>query len=80
MDRSRRSIYIFIRRVIRHCTNYRGIPILSTTNKILFNVRLSRSTPYAEEIIADLQCGFRSNRSTTDRILCIRQILEKKWE
>src|SRR5215475_14421537 len=26
------------------------------------------------------QCGFRRNRSTTDHILCIRQILEKKWE
>jgi len=26
------------------------------------------------------QCGFRSNRSTTDHILCIRQILERKWE
>ena len=26
------------------------------------------------------QCGFRSNRSTTDHTLCIRQILEKKWQ
>jgi len=25
-------------------------------------------------------CGFRRNRSTTDHIFCIRQILEKKWE
>ena len=24
--------------------------------------------------------GFESNRSTTDLIFCIRQILEKKWE
>ena len=28
----------------------------------------------------DHQCGFRRNRSTTDHIFCIRQILEKKWE
>jgi hypothetical protein len=32
------------------------------------------------EIIGDHQCGFRRNRSTTDHTLCIRQILEKKWE
>jgi hypothetical protein len=25
-------------------------------------------------------CGFRRNRSTTDQIFCIHQILEKKWE
>jgi len=40
---------------------------------------LSNLTPYAEEITGDHQCEFR-NRSTTDRIFCIRQILEKKWE
>jgi hypothetical protein len=28
----------------------------------------------------DHQCGVRRNRSTTDQILCIRQILEKKCE
>jgi sorting nexin-29 len=32
------------------------------------------------EIIGDHQCGFRRNRSTTDQIFYIRQILEKKWE
>jgi len=30
--------------------------------------------------VMDHQCGVRRNRSTTDRIFCIRQILEKKWE
>ena len=44
------------------------------------NILLSRLIIYAEEVIGDHQCGFRSNRSTTDRIFCIRQILEKKWE
>jgi len=41
---------------------------------------LSRVTPYAEEIIGENQCGLRRDRSTTDHVLCIRQILEKKWE
>jgi hypothetical protein len=47
---------------------------------ILSNILLSRLTPYAEEIIGDYQCGFGSNRSTTDHIFCIRQIHEKKPE
>jgi len=55
---------------------------LPTMYTILSNILLSRLTPYAEEIIGDHQCGFRSNRSrsTTDHLFCIRQILEKKWE
>jgi hypothetical protein len=28
----------------------------------------------------DHQCGFQRNISTTDRISCIHQILDKKWE
>ena len=62
------------------CSNYRGLSILSTTYKILSNIPLSRLTPYAEETIGDHQCGFRRNRSTTDHIFCIRQILFKKCE
>jgi hypothetical protein len=50
------------------CSNYRGISLLPTTYKILSNILLSRSIPYAEEIIGDHQCGFRRNRSTTDHI------------
>jgi len=60
------------------CNNYRGISLLPTTYKILSNILLSRLIPYAEEIMGDHQCGFRRNRSTTDHIFCIRQILEKK--
>jgi hypothetical protein len=62
------------------CRNYRDISRLSTTYKILSSVLLSRLTPCAKEITGDHQCGFGRNRSTTDQIFCIRQILEKKWE
>jgi hypothetical protein len=62
------------------CSNYQGISLLSTTYKILSNILLLRLTPYAEEITGEHQCGFRHNRSTTDHIFCIRQILETKWE
>jgi hypothetical protein len=59
------------------CSNYRCILLLSTTYKILSNIVLSRLTPYAEEITEEHQCEIRRNRSTTDHIFCIRQILEK---
>jgi len=62
------------------CSNYRGISLLSTMYKILFNIPLSRLIPYAQEIIGDHECGFRHSRSTTVHIFCIRQLLTKKWE
>jgi hypothetical protein len=62
------------------CSNYGSISLLPTLYKILSNILLSRLIPYADEIIGDHQCGFRRNRSTTDQIFYIRQVLEKKWE
>jgi hypothetical protein len=41
---------------------------------------LPKLTPKAEEIIGDHQCGFRLNISKNDHIICILQMLEKKWE
>jgi hypothetical protein len=62
------------------CNNYHGISQLSTSNKILLNILLSRLGPYINEITGDHQCGFQCNRSITDQISCIHHILEKKWE
>jgi len=62
------------------CNNYRGISLLPATYKILSYILISRLILYAEETTGDRQCGFRRNRSTTDRMFCIRQILAKKWE
>ena len=62
------------------CNNYRDMSLLTNTYKILSNILLSRLVLYEEEITGDHQRGFRSYRSTTDRIFCIRQILEIKWE
>ena len=60
-----------------HCSNYRGISLLPTTQRMLSNILLSRLPPYGEEITGDYQCGFRRNISTTGHISCIREILEK---
>jgi hypothetical protein len=52
---------------------------VSTAYKVLSDTLLSKLTSYAEEIIGDHQRGFRRNRSTADNMLCIGQILERKW-
>jgi hypothetical protein len=62
------------------CGNCRGVLLLSISYKILSNILLSRLIPYADEIIGNHQSGFRRNRSATDKIFYIRQILETKWE
>jgi hypothetical protein len=42
----------------RDGSNYTGISLLPTKDKILSNILLSRLTPYTEAIIRDHQCGF----------------------
>jgi hypothetical protein len=54
--------------------------MLSISYRILSNIHLTRLSPYIDKIIGDNQCGFQHNRSATDHIFCICQILEKKWE
>jgi hypothetical protein len=53
---------------------------LSTSYKIASNILLSRLSPYIDEIVWDPHTGSRCNRSTTDQIFCISQILKKKQE
>jgi hypothetical protein len=60
--------------------NYLGISLLSTSYKMLSNVLLATLTSYADEIIGSHQCGFEHDRSVTDQIFYVWQIMEKKWE
>jgi hypothetical protein len=64
----------------RPCTAQLSIDI-TVINFIqdLSNILISLS-PCVDEIIGDHQCGFQHNRSSTDQIFCIHQILVKKWE
>jgi hypothetical protein len=61
------------------CNNCMGIAILQTTYKIYPTSWCQSLTPNAEEIIGDHQGILRRNRSPTDHVLCIRQMLEKNW-
>ena len=62
------------------CSNHRAISLLSTAYKILSNILLSRLTTFAEGITGKHQCAFRHNRSSTDQIFCMCQVLEKRLE
>jgi hypothetical protein len=43
----------------------------------LLHERLKKIT---ENLLGEYQCGFRKNRSTSDQIFTIRQIMEKHYE
>jgi hypothetical protein len=62
------------------CQNCRGIALLMVVYKIFAKILAGRMTLYMEEVVGDYQCGFRKNRSTTDQIFAVRQILEKCYE
>ena len=62
------------------CKNYRGISLLCTGYKILTTVLNNRLKKYIEHIIGKYQAGFRTGKSTTDKIFTIKNLLEKAWE
>ncbi|XP_063588714.1 uncharacterized protein LOC134765849 [Penaeus indicus] len=60
------------------CSNYRGITLLSIAGKILARVLLNRLVPtIAKDHLPEIQCGFRTNRGTTDMVFVLRQLQEK---
>ena len=62
------------------CSNYRGICLLNTAYKVFARLLYTRLEPYAEDCTGDYQAGFRADRSTSDQIFAIRQILQKTRE
>ena len=62
------------------CCYYRAITLLNVTYEVLSGILYNRLAEYAEEILGDYHCVFRTNRSTIDHIFTIRQIQEKVYE
>jgi hypothetical protein len=64
-SRKNRSFYLLIRNVIKQTVVIieAYVSLLSTAYKNLSNILLSKSSPYAEEIIGDHQWRFRRNKS-----------------
>ncbi|XP_045457359.1 uncharacterized protein LOC123667510 [Melitaea cinxia] len=59
------------------CNSYRGISLLSIVGKLFARVMLTKLQSLAERVYPEAQCGFRSERSTTDMIFTLRQLQEK---
>ena len=59
------------------CSNFRGISLLSVVGKVYDRVLINRIRDKTENVIAEVQGGFRRGRGCTDQIFTVRQICEK---
>ena len=62
------------------CSNFRGISLLSVVGKVYGRVLINRIRDKTENVIAEVQGGFRRGRGCTDQIFTVRQICEKYYE
>ena len=60
------------------CDNHRGISLFCTAGKILARVVMNRLIDHINDtIIPESQCGFRSDRRTSDMVFAVSQLQEK---
>ena len=62
---------------VYECSNFRGISLLSVVGKVYGRVLINRIRDKIENVIAEVQSGFRRGRGCTDQIFIVRQICEK---
>ena len=62
---------------MHECSNFRGISLLSVVGKVYGRVLINRIRDETENVIVEVQNGFRRGRGCTDQIFIVRQICEK---
>ena len=65
------------KRDVHECSNFRGISLLSVVGKVYGRILINRSRDKTENVIAEVQSGFRKGRGCTDQIFTVRQMCEK---
>ncbi|KAG0714238.1 hypothetical protein GWK47_001654 [Chionoecetes opilio] len=60
------------------CNNYRGITLLSVPGKVLAHLLLTRIRSHLLKHQRPQQSGFTPGKSTTDRILALRVLVERR--
>ena len=67
---------------LKECSNWRGITLLSVPGKVFSRILLERIKTEVEKehVLRDEQAGFRQERSTTDQIATLRNIIEQSLE
>ena len=59
------------------CSNYWGISVLIVVGKIYGRVLFNRIRDKTEQVISEVQGGFRRGRGCMDQVFVVRQICEK---
>ena len=62
---------------VHECSNFRGISLLSVVGKVFGRVLINRIRDKTENVIVEVQGGFRRGRGCKDQIFIVRQICKK---
>lgn len=62
------------------CDNLQEISLLDVVGKAVARILQDRLQQLAEEVLRELQCGFRKKSGCPDMIFVVRQLVEKSWE
>jgi hypothetical protein len=71
---------LYTKKETRHCSDYRAIALLYLVYKVFSKIISKRLVLYMEDTVGNFQAGFRRNKSTTDQIFAMKQILGKCYE
>jgi hypothetical protein len=64
----------------RICDNYRGISLLVVAGKVFARILLNRIQSMLDKKLLEEQTGFRSGRSTIDKIFVLKMVMERSRE